>query len=246
MRENKELQTLGVADGETRKMNMCQAVNDALRISLTSDDSAVVFGEDVAFGGVFRCSVGLADEFGRERIFNTPLSEQGIAGFAIGMAAMGHTAVAEIQFADYIFPAFDQIVNEAAKFRYRSGNEFNAGGLTIRTPSSAVGHGGHYHSQSPEALFAHIPGLKVVVPRSAVQAKGLLLSAIRDPNPTIVFEPKILYRSAVEQVPVDDFMLPLSQAEIIKPGKDVTVVGYGSQIYALENAIQMVERDMPG
>ncbi|KAJ1774327.1 2-oxoisovalerate dehydrogenase subunit beta 2, mitochondrial, partial [Coemansia sp. RSA 1824] len=246
VRENKELQTLGVADGETRKMNMCQAVNDALRISLTSDDSAVVFGEDVAFGGVFRCSVGLADEFGRERIFNTPLSEQGIAGFAIGMAAMGHTAVAEIQFADYIFPAFDQIVNEAAKFRYRSGNEFNAGGLTIRTPSSAVGHGGHYHSQSPEALFAHIPGLKVVVPRSAVQAKGLLLSAIRDPNPTIVFEPKILYRSAVEQVPVDDFMLPLSQAEVIKPGKDVTVVGYGSQIYALENAIQMVERDMPG
>ncbi|KAJ2557334.1 hypothetical protein GGH12_006200, partial [Coemansia sp. RSA 1822] len=109
VRENKELQMLGVADGETRKMNMCQAVNDALRISLTSDDSAVVFGEDVAFGGVFRCSVGLADEFGRERIFNTPLSEQGIAGFAIGMAAMGHTAVAEIQFADYIFPAFDQI-----------------------------------------------------------------------------------------------------------------------------------------
>ncbi|KAJ2826189.1 hypothetical protein IWW50_002494 [Coemansia erecta] len=246
VRENKELQALGVADGETRKMNMCQAVNDALRISLTTDDTAVVFGEDVAFGGVFRCSVGLADEFGQERIFNTPLTEQGIAGFAIGMAAMGHTAVAEIQFADYIFPAFDQIANEAAKFRYRSGNEFNAGGLTIRTPSSAVGHGGHYHSQSPEALFAHIPGLKVVVPRSAVQAKGLLLAAIRDPNPTIVFEPKVLYRSAVEQVPIDDFMLPLSQAEILKPGKDVTVVGYGSQLYALENAIQMIERDMPG
>ncbi|KAJ2303613.1 2-oxoisovalerate dehydrogenase subunit beta 2, mitochondrial, partial [Coemansia sp. RSA 2706] len=218
VRNSAELQTLGVADGETRKMNMCQAINDALRLTLTTDDTAVVFGEDVAFGGVFRCSVGLADEFGGERVFNTPLTEQGIAGFGIGMAAMGHTSIAEIQFADYIFPAFDQLVNEAAKFRYRSGNEFNAGGLTVRTPSAAVGHGGHYHSQSPEAFFAHVPGLKVVVPRSAVQAKGLLMSAIRDPNPTIVFEPKILYRSAVEQVPVDDYMLPLSQAEILKPG----------------------------
>ncbi|KAJ2315365.1 2-oxoisovalerate dehydrogenase subunit beta 2, mitochondrial, partial [Coemansia sp. Cherry 401B] len=246
VRNSAELQSLGVADGETRKMNMCQAINDALRLTLTTDDTAVVFGEDVAFGGVFRCSVGLADEFGGERVFNTPLTEQGIAGFGIGMAAMGHTSIAEIQFADYIFPAFDQLANEAAKFRYRSGNEFNAGGLTVRTPSAAVGHGGHYHSQSPEAFFAHVPGLKVVVPRSAVQAKGLLMSAIRDPNPTIVFEPKILYRSAVEQVPVDDYMLPLSQAEILKPGADVTVVGYGSQIYALENAIQMIERDMPG
>ncbi|KAJ2845946.1 ATP-dependent RNA helicase mtr4, partial [Coemansia brasiliensis] len=246
VRSSSELQQLGVADSETRKMNMCQAINDALRIAMASNDTAVVFGEDVAFGGVFRCSVGLADDFGRERVFNTPLTEQGIAGFAIGMASMGHTAIAEIQFADYILPAFDQIANEAAKFRYRSGSEFNAGGVTIRAPSAAVGHGGHYHSQSPEALFAHIPGLKVVVPRSAVQAKGLLLSAIRDPNPTLVFEPKILYRSAVEQVPADDYMLPLSQAEILKPGSDVTVVGYGSQIYALENAIQMAERDMPG
>ncbi|KAJ1901224.1 hypothetical protein LPJ66_000938 [Kickxella alabastrina] len=241
-----ELQSLGVADSDTKKMNMCQAINDAMRHALSADNTSVVFGEDVAFGGVFRCSVGLADEFGRERIFNTPLTEQGIAGFAIGMAAMGHTAIAEIQFADYIFPAFDQIVNEAAKYRYRSGNQFNVGGLTIRTPCSAVGHGALYHSQSPEAFFAHVPGLKVIMPRSPIQAKGLLLAAIRDPNPTIFFEPKILYRSAVEQVPVDDYMLPLSKAEILKPGKDVTVVGYGSQIYALENAIQMIERDMPG
>ncbi|KAJ2080012.1 2-oxoisovalerate dehydrogenase subunit beta 2, mitochondrial [Coemansia sp. RSA 988] len=246
VRNNAELQTQNVAEGETRKMNMCQAINDALRLVLVTDNTSVVFGEDVAFGGVFRCSVGLADEFGTERIFNTPLTEQGIAGFAIGMAAMGHTAVAEIQFADYIYPAFDQLVNEASKFRYRSGNEFNAGGLTIRAPSSAVGHGGHYHSQSPEAFFAHVPGLKVVIPRSPVQAKGLLLSAIRDPNPVVFFEPKILYRSTVEQVPVDDYILPLSNAEILKQGKDVTVVGYGSQIYALENAIQMIERDIPG
>ncbi|KAJ2719417.1 2-oxoisovalerate dehydrogenase subunit beta 2, mitochondrial [Coemansia sp. Benny D115] len=246
VRGSSELKALGIAEAETKKMNMCQAVNDAMRHALSTDETSVVFGEDVAFGGVFRCSSGLADEFGRERIFNTPLTEQGIAGFAIGMAAMGHTAIAEIQFADYIFPAFDQIVNEAAKYRYRSGNQFNAGGLTIRTPCAAVGHGGLYHSQSPEALFAHVPGLKVVMPRSPIQAKGLLLAAIRDPNPTIVLEPKILYRSAVEQVPVDDYMLPLSKAEVLKPGKDVTVVGYGSQIYALENAIQMVERDIPG
>ncbi|KAI8318349.1 thiamine diphosphate-binding protein [Martensiomyces pterosporus] len=246
VRNNHELQRLGVSEGDTQRMNMCQAVNDALRTTLATDDTSVVFGEDVAFGGVFRCSVGLAEEFGTERIFNTPLTEQGIAGFGIGLAAMGHTAVAEIQFADYIFPAFDQIVNEAAKYRYRSGNEFDVGGLTIRTPCSAVGHGGHYHSQSPEAFFAHVPGIKVVMPRSPIQAKGLLLAAIRDRNPVVFFEPKILYRAAVEQVPVDDYVLPLSKAEILKPGKDVTVVGYGSQIYALENAIQMIERDMPG
>ncbi|KAJ1646972.1 hypothetical protein LPJ64_001593 [Coemansia asiatica] len=246
VRASEELRLAGVADGETRKMNMCQAINDAMRHALATDETSVVFGEDVAFGGVFRCSVGLADDFGRERIFNTPLTEQGIAGFAIGMATMGHTAIAEIQFADYIFPAFDQIVNEAAKFRYRSGNQFNVGGLTIRTPCAAVGHGGLYHSQSPEAFFAHVPGLKVLMPRSPIQAKGLLLAAIRDRNPTIVFEPKVLYRSTVEQVPIDDFELPLSKAEILKPGSDVTVVGYGSQIYALENAIQMIERDMPG
>ncbi|KAJ1888807.1 2-oxoisovalerate dehydrogenase subunit beta 2, mitochondrial, partial [Coemansia sp. IMI 209127] len=171
VQNSSRLQAAGVAEGETRKMNMCQALNDAMRLVLASDDSAVVFGEDVAFGGVFRCTVGLADEFGRERVFNTPLSEQGIAGFGIGLASMGQTAVAEIQFADYIFPAFDQIVNEAAKFRYRSGSEFDAGGLTIRTPCSAVGHGGHYHSQSPEAFFAHVPGLRVVMPRSPIQAK---------------------------------------------------------------------------
>ncbi|KAJ2692706.1 hypothetical protein H4218_006292 [Coemansia sp. IMI 209128] len=246
MRGNTELQAQGVSEGDSKKMNMCQAINDAMRHTLASDDTAVVFGEDVAFGGVFRCSVGLAEEFGNERIFNTPLTEQGIAGFAIGMAAMGHTAVAEIQFADYIFPAFDQIVNEAAKYRYRSGNEFNVGGLTIRAPCAAVGHGGHYHSQSPEAFFAHVPGLKVVVPRSPIQAKGLLLAAIRDPNPTLFFEPKILYRSAAEQVPTDDYVLPLSKAEVVRAGKDVTVVGYGAQMYALENAIQMIERDMPG
>ncbi|KAI9246380.1 thiamine diphosphate-binding protein [Sporodiniella umbellata] len=241
-----ELAHMSANNSGTLKMNLFQAVNDALSIALTTDDKAAIFGEDVSFGGVFRATSGLAEQFGRDRVFNTPLTEQGIAGFAIGMASVGHTAIAEIQFADYIFPAFDQLVNEAAKFRYRSGNEFNVGGLTIRAPSSAVGHGGHYHSQSPEAFFTHCPGLKVVSPRSPIQAKGLLLASIRDRNPVIFFEPKILYRAAVEEVPVGDYELPLGKAEILKKGKDVTVIGYGSQIYALENAIQLAEKKMPG
>ncbi|KAJ7074170.1 pyruvate dehydrogenase [Mycena amicta] len=225
---------------ETRKMNVYQAVRDALSIALTKDDNAVVFGEDVAFGGVFRCTMGLAEEFGRERVFNTPLTEQGIAGFAIGMASMGHTAIAEIQFADYIYPAFDQLVNEAAKIRYRSGGSFNVGGLTIRTPTMSVGHGGLYHSQSPEGFFMGASGLKIVIPRSPIQAKGLLLSSIRDPNPVIFMEPKILYRSAVEQVPMDDFTLPLGRAETLVSGSDLTLLTWGTPIYHCETALGML------
>ncbi|KAJ3021702.1 hypothetical protein HKX48_007988 [Thoreauomyces humboldtii] len=241
---NPELKAL--AGGTTKKMNLFQSVNEAMDIALATDEKAVVFGEDVGFGGVFRCTMGLQEKYGQDRVFNTPLTEQGLVGFGIGMAAVGHTAIAEIQFADYVFPAFDQIVNEAAKYRYRSGNQFDCGGLTIRMPCMAVGHGGHYHSQSPEAYFAHTPGLKVVIPRSPIQAKGLLLAAIRDPNPVIVMEPKILYRAAVEQVPEGDYTLPLGKAEILREGKDITVVGWGSQIYVLETAIALLERDMPG
>ncbi|KAJ9541500.1 hypothetical protein OSB04_028006 [Centaurea solstitialis] len=210
-----------VATGTAGKsINLYTAINQALQIALDSDPRSYIFGEDVGFGGVFRCTTGLADQFGKHRVFNTPLCEQGIVGFAIGLAAMGNRAIAEIQFADYIFPAFDQantstmlIVNEAAKFRYRSGNEFNCGGLTIRAPYGAVGHGGHYHSQSPEAFFCHVPGIKVVIPRSPKQAKGLLLASIREPNPVVFFEPKWLYRLAVEEVPEGDYTLPLSEAE---------------------------------
>ncbi|KAJ3309236.1 hypothetical protein HDV04_006300 [Boothiomyces sp. JEL0838] len=235
-----------IKNSETKKLNLFQSVNEALATALETDEKAVVFGEDVAFGGVFRATMGLAEKFGKRRVFNTPLVEQGIAGFGIGMAAVGHTAIAEIQFADYVFPAFDQIVNEAAKYRYRSGNEFDVGGLTIRMPGMAVGHGGHYHSQSPEAYFAHTPGLKVVIPRSPIQTKGLLLASIRDKNPVIFIEPKILYRAAVEQVPVEDFELPLGKAEILQEGKDVTVVGWGSQLYVIEQAINMAKKTNPG
>lgn len=234
-----------VGGRETRKMNTYQAVRDAMSIALTKDDNAVVFGEDVAFGGVFRCTMGLAEEFGRDRVFNTPLTEQGIAGFAIGLAMMGHTAVAEIQFADYIFPAFDQLVNEAAKIRYRSGGDFNVGGLTIRTPTMSVGHGGLYHSQSPEGFFMAASGLKLVVPRSPIQAKGLLLSSIRDPNPVIFMEPKVLYRSAVEQVPVDDYELPIGRAETLFRGSDLTLLSWGTPLYHCETAVSLLTSPPP-
>merc|ERR1711892_253179 len=204
-------ETPSPADGETEKMTLLQSITDALDIAMTSDHTAVIFGEDVAFGGVFRCTVGLEEKFGKERVFNTPLCEQGIAGFAIGLSVAGANAIAEIQFADYIFPAFDQIVNEAAKYRYRSGAEFDCGSLTIRSPRSAVGHGALYHSQSPEAYFAHTPGLKVVIPRGPIQAKGLLLAAFEDPNPCVIFEPKILYRTSSEMVPSEHYKIELGK-----------------------------------
>lgn len=231
----------GVDLSATTKMNLFTAINDAMDIALATDDSAIIFGEDVKFGGVFRCCVGLNEKYGDDRVFNTPLCEQGIAGFGVGVAAAGSTAIAEIQFADYIHPAFDQIVNEAAKYRYRSGNEFDSGRLTIRTPYGAVGHGGHYHSQSPEAFFCHAAGLKVVVPRSPVQAKGLLLASIRANDPVLFMEPKWLYRSAVEEVPTGDYTIPLGKGEVLREGSDVTVVGWGAQLRVLEDAIDMAE-----
>ncbi|KAJ3752932.1 pyruvate dehydrogenase [Lentinula raphanica] len=234
------------AGRETRKMNTYQAIRDALSIALSTDDSAIVFGEDVAFGGVFRCTLGLAEEYGRERVFNTPLTEQGVVGFGIGYAGMGGTAIAEVQFADYIWPAFDQLLNEASKFRYRSGGQFNVGGLTVRCPTMAVGHGGLYHSQSPEGFFMGAGGLKVVIPRSPLQAKGLLLSSIRDPNPVVFMEPKILYRSAVEQVPISDYTLPLGHGEILTTGSDLTVVTYGTSVYRCEQAIHLLTHPPEG
>ncbi|BFZ24724.1 hypothetical protein BsWGS_27763 [Bradybaena similaris] len=228
--------------GETTRMNLFQSITSALDIALAKDPSAVLFGEDVAFGGVFRCSVGLKEKYGAERVFNSPLSEQGIVAFGIGVALTGATAIAEIQFADYIFPAFDQIRNEAAMYRYRSGNDFDCGKLTIRTPCSAVGHGSLYHSQSVEAFFAHCPGLKVVMPRGPIQAKGLLLSCIQDNNPCIFFEPKILYRSAIEEVPVGDYLLPLSKADVVLEGSDVTLIGWGTQVHVLREVAALAQQ----
>lgn len=212
-------------DGPCTRMNLFTAINAAIRTAMEVDPTAITFGEDVAFGGVFRCTVGLREQFGSDRVFNSPLSEQGIAGFAIGYASMGRTAIAEMQ-----------LVNEAAKFRYRSGDQFDCGGLTVRAPCGAVGHGGHYHSQSPESYFAHTPGLKVVMPRNAAEAKGLLLASIREPDPVVFFEPKVLYRTSVEDVPNGDYEIPLGVADVMQEGADVTVVGWGAQLRVLSDA----------
>ncbi|MEQ5802050.1 transketolase C-terminal domain-containing protein [Halomonas sp. H10-9-1] len=225
-------------------MNMLQAINNALDIAMAEDDKVLCFGEDVGiFGGVFRATSNLQEKYGRARCFNTPLVEQGILGFANGLAAQGSVPVAEIQFADYIFPAFDQIVNETAKFRYRSGDLFNVGGLTIRTPYGGGISGGLYHSQSPEAYFAHTPGLKIVVPRNPYQAKGLLLAAIRDPDPVLFFEPKRLYRAAIGEVPEEDYQLPIGEAEVTREGTDVTVLGWGAQMEVIERAVELAEKE---
>ncbi|HEY9121131.1 MAG TPA: transketolase C-terminal domain-containing protein [Marinobacter sp.] len=226
------------------QMNMLQAINNALDTAMGADERVLCFGEDVGvFGGVFRATSNLQQKYGKARCFNTPLVEQGIIGFANGLAAQGSVPVAEIQFADYIFPAFDQIVNESAKFRYRSGNLFNVGGLTIRAPYGGGIAGGLYHSQSPEAYFAHTPGLKIVVPRNPHQAKGLLLAAIHDQNPTLFFEPKRLYRASVGDVPDEDYRLPLGEAEVLKEGTDVTVLGWGAQMEVIEHAVEKAEKE---
>lgn len=226
------------------KMNMLQAINNALDTAMAADDKVLCFGEDVGvFGGVFRATSNLQQKYGKSRCFNTPLVEQGIIGFANGLAAQGSVPVGEIQFADYIFPAFDQIVNESAKYRYRSGNLFNVGGLTIRAPYGGGIAGGLYHSQSPEAYFAHTPGLKIVVPRNPHQAKGLLLAAIHDPNPVLFFEPKRLYRASVGEVPDEDYRLPLGEAEITKEGTDVTILGWGAQMDVIDQAVERAEKE---
>ncbi|MEC7284341.1 MAG: transketolase C-terminal domain-containing protein, partial [Pseudomonadota bacterium] len=226
------------------KMNLLQAINNALITAMTEDEKVMVFGEDVGhFGGVFRATSHLQEKFGKARCFNTPLTEQGIIGFANGLASQGSVPVAEIQFGDYIFPAFDQIVNETAKWRYRSGGQFDVGTLTIRTPYGGGIAGGHYHSQSPEAFFAHCPGLKIVIPRDPYQAKGLLLASIRDKNPVLFMEPKRLYRASVSEVPEEDYELPLGKADIVQEGSDITLLGWGAQIEILQKAAEMALED---
>jgi 2-oxoisovalerate dehydrogenase E1 component beta subunit len=213
------------------QMNMVQAINDALRLEMRRDQRVVVLGEDVGkVGGVFRVTQGLFDEFGDDRVIDTPLSEGGIIGAAIGMALYGLVPVPEIQFADFIFPAYDQIVSELAKYRYRSGGEY-ASKLVIRTPVGGGIRGGHYHSQSPEAQFIHVAGLKVVCPSNPADAKGLLLASIRDPDPVLFFEPKRIYRAAKGDVPEGDFTVPLGKAKVVRPGQNVTIVTWGAMLY---------------
>jgi pyruvate dehydrogenase E1 component subunit beta len=223
--------------------NIIQAVNDALRGEMRRDENVVVLGEDVGkFGGVFRATQGLYEEFGSDRVIDTPLAESGIIGTAVGMALYGLRPVPEVQFADFIFPAMDQIVNEVAKYRYRSGGQF-ACPLVIRTPYGGGIRGGHYHSQSPEAHFLHTPGLKVVVPATPEDAKGLLVSAIRDPDPVLFFEPKRIYRAAKGEVPEGEYAIPLGQARVTRAGHQVTVLAWGAMWHEADQAAREAEQE---
>src|SRR5688572_24768647 len=219
-------------------MNIIEAVNSALTIAMEQDDRVVVLGEDVGkFGGVFRATKGLYEKFGPERSIDTPLAEGGIIGTAIGMALYGMRPVAEIQFADFIFPAFDQIVSELAKYRYRSGGQYYAP-MVIRTPVGGGIRGGHYHSQSPEAYFLHTPGLKVVCPSNPYDAKGLLSTSIRDDDPVLFFEPKRIYRAARGEVPEGEYQIPLGKAEIVRPGQQIAVVAWGAMLHEAKEAVE--------
>lgn len=223
-------------------MTMVQAINNALREEMRRDDRVVILGEDVGRnGGVFRCTEGLIDEF-PDRVFDTPLAESGIIGSAIGMALYGLRPVPEIQFMDFIYPAFDQIVSEAAKMRYRSGGQYTVP-MTIRTPYGGGIRGGHYHSQSSEAYFCHTPGLKVIVPSTPGDAKGLLTSSIRDPDPVLFLEPKKLYRAFREEVPEGEHTVPIGKALVRRAGKDVSLFawGYMAQV-CLEAAQKAAEK----
>ena len=223
--------------------NIIQAVNDGLRTEMRRDPRVVVLGEDVGhFGGVFRATQGLQKEFGDQRVFDTPLAESGIIGTAIGMAMYGFRPVPEVQFADFIYPAFDQIVNELAKMRYRSGGQYTCP-MVIRTPYGGGIRGGHYHSQSPEAYFVHTPGLKVVVPATPYDAKGLLISAIRDDNPVIFLEPKRVYRAARGEVPDGAYTVELGRASVVREGLDVTVAAYGAMLHNCLEAAEHSEEE---
>jgi len=221
-------------------MTLLEAINDAMLYEMGQDDRVVVFGEDVGKkGGVFGTTAGLQDKFGTDRCFDTPLSECGIIGVGVGMALYGMRPIAEIQFLDFIYPAFDQIVSEAAKMRYRSGGEYTCP-MVIRAPYGGGIRGGHYHSQSSEAYFCHTPGLKVVIPSTPADAKGLLISSIRDEDPVMFLEPKKLYRDlkVKGEVPQGEHVVPLGKGRVVREGTDCTVVAYGAMVPVAEKAAE--------
>ncbi|PSQ34757.1 alpha-ketoacid dehydrogenase subunit beta [Halobacteriales archaeon SW_10_66_29] len=212
----------------TQSLTLVQAVRDGLYTEMAQDDSVVVMGEDVGEnGGVFRATQGLIDEFGADRVIDTPLAESGIAGTAIGMAAYGMRPVAEFQFMGFIYPAFDQIVSHAARLRTRSNGRFNCPAV-FRAPYGGGIHAPEHHSESTEALFAHHPGLKVAIPSTPYDTKGMLISAIRDPDPVVFLEPKLIYRAFREDVPEDDYTVPLGEAAVRREGADVSVFTWGA------------------
>lgn len=219
-------------------MNLVQAIRSGLREAMRMDDDVMLLGEDIGkLGGVFRVTQGLQEEFGADRVLDTPLSETGIIGTAIGMALHGLRPVSEIQFADFIYPGFDQLVNEAAKYRYRTAGELHVP-MVVRTPCGGGIRGGQYHSQSPEALFIHTPGLKVVCPSNPYDAKGLLLEAIRDEDPVIFFEPKRVYRAVEMDVPDEPYSVPLGRAKVVRAGEQVTCIAWGAMLYEAFSAAE--------
>lgn len=229
-----------VPAGDT--VNLITAINRTLHEILERHDDAIVFGEDVARrkGGVFKATEGLTDRFGAQRCFNTPIAESSIIGCAIGMSATGYRVLPEIQFADYIHPAFNQIVSEAARVSYRSNGRWNVP-IVIRTPFGAGIHGAQYHSQSIEAFYAHVPGLKVVIPSTPADVKGLLHAAFEDPDPVLFIEPKKLYRLAKGPFPEGDHVVPLGRASIRHPGRDLTIVTYGAMAHFAMEAVPLLQ-----
>lgn len=241
------------------QMNMIQALNSAMDIMLGRDPAVIVMGEDVGyFGGVFRCTEGLQRKYGEHRVIDTPIAEGAIVAAAIGMGVNGLRPVAEIQFADYIYPAFDQIVSELARLRYRSAGDFWAP-VTVRTPCGGGIRGGQTHSQSPEGIFTHVSGIKVVMPSNPYDAKGLLIASIEDDDPVVFFEPKRLYNGPFDgdpdkpavpwsthakgDVPADHYTVPIGKAEIVRAGADVTMLVYGTMVHVAEAAARLAGVD---
>ncbi|MFQ5950849.1 MAG: alpha-ketoacid dehydrogenase subunit beta [Candidatus Geothermarchaeales archaeon] len=224
-------------------LNLVQAINAALEEEMIRDDRVLIIGEDVGVdGGVFRVTDGLLQKFGPERVVDTLLAESGIVGTAIGMALYGLKPIVEIQFMDFIYPAFDQIVSELIKMRYRSGGEFLAP-VVIRTPYGGGIKGAHYHSQSSEAFFVHMGGLKVVVPSNPYDAKGLLKSAVRDEDPVIFMEPKRIYRTVKMEVPEDDYTIPIGEAQVVREGTDVALLTYGAMLHEALRAADLAKEE---
>ena len=240
-------------------MNMIQALNSAHDVMLGRDDNVVAMGEDVGFfGGVFRVTEHLQEKYGTSRVFDTPIAENGIVATAIGMAAYGLRPVAEIQFADYIYPAYDQIVSEAARIRYRTAGEWTVP-MVIRSPYGGGIFGGETHSQSPEALFTHIAGLKTVIPSNPYDAKGLLIAAIEDNDPVLFLEPKRIYngpfngffdrpmtpwaKHPASAVPEDHYTVPLGKAAVIREGSDLTILAYGTMVHVTLAAVDALGVD---
>src|SRR3954469_24723821 len=226
------------------KLDMVEAINLALAQEMAADDRVVLLGEDVGRnGGVFRVTDGLQKRFGPARVVDTPLSESGIIGTSVGLAMAGMRPVPEIQFEGFLGPAYDQLVNAAARCRTRTRGAFTCP-ITVRVPIGGGIHAPELHSDSPEAIYAHTPGLKVVIPSHPYDAKGLLLSAIRDPDPVIFFEPKRVYRSFKEEVPDEPYTIPIGQAKVLNEGTDLTVITWGAMVFQCLEAVDRLPEEV--